>query len=62
MNLKELPEILTITKASKVLSCHPNTLRNWANEGKIKFIRFGKRGDRRFKKDEILKLLKEYKT
>lgn len=56
--LKNYPEILTLQQASKLLNCHPNTLRNWDNKGAIKALRFGKRGDRRFKKSDVLKLMK----
>jgi len=59
MKIDELPEILTLKQACEVLNCHPNTLRNWVNQGKIKAIRFGSRGDRRFMKEEIMKILKE---
>lgn len=59
MKIDELPEILTLKQACEVLNCHPNTLRNWVNQGKIKAIRFGSRGDRRFKEEEIMKILKE---
>lgn len=52
-----MPEILTLKQACEVLNCHPNTLRRWENEGLIQCIRFGKRGDRRFPKAEIQKLL-----
>ena len=58
MNINELPEILTLKQACELLNCHPNTLRNWDNQGKIKSIRFGSRRDRRFKKRDILKLVK----
>ena len=54
----ELPDILTLQQASRLLNCHPNTLRNWDNDGKLKAIRFGSRGDRRYRKADILKLLK----
>jgi len=57
MERKELPDILTLKQASEVLHCHPNTLRTWEREGLIKCIRFGKRGDRRFTKEEITRLL-----
>ena len=60
MKAKELPEILTLKQASEVLNCHPNTLRNWSNEGRIKAIRLGKRGDRRFRKQDIMKMLNDY--
>lgn len=53
----KMPDILTLGQACEVLNCHPNTLRNWDNEGKLKAIRFGSRGDRRFKKSDILQLL-----
>jgi len=54
--IDDLPEILTLQEACEVLNCHPNTLRNWDNEGTLKAIRFGKRGDRRYKKEDILKI------
>lgn len=57
MESKELPDILTLKQACQFLNCHPNTLRNWVNQGKLEAIRFGSRGDRRFKKEEILRLV-----
>jgi len=57
MKLEGLPDILTMKQACKVLNCHPNTLRNWDAERRIKAIRFGTRGDRRFYKADILKLI-----
>ena len=57
MSLEELPEILTLRQACEVLNCHPNTLRKWADEGRLPVIRFGSRGDRRFAKVEIMKLM-----
>jgi len=55
---ENLPEILTLQEACEVLNCHPNTLRNWDNEGTLKAIRFGKRGDRRYRKEDILSIIK----
>ncbi len=51
-------EIITLREACDILGCHPNTLRKWDNNGFLKAIRFGTRGDRRYRKSEILKLLK----
>ncbi len=51
------PSVLTLKQACEILNCHPNTLRNWDNQGILKAIRFGKRGDRRYKKEDILKIL-----
>jgi len=53
----KLPDVLTLKQACGILNCHPNTLRNWDNQGILKAIRFGKRGDRRYKKEDILKIL-----
>jgi len=58
MDSEKLSEILTLKQACELLNCHPNTLRNWENEGIVKCIRFGKRGDRRFRRVDLLKLLK----
>lgn len=57
MKTDDLPDILTLKQASELLNCHPNTLRKWDNEGQLTAIRFGARGDRRFRKEDILKLL-----
>ncbi|MEX1120277.1 MAG: helix-turn-helix domain-containing protein [Candidatus Paceibacterota bacterium] len=58
-NLEDLPEILTLRQAANVLNCHPNTLRNWDNEGVLKAIRIGRRKDRRYKKEDVFKILKQ---
>lgn len=55
--INQLPNVLTLQQACEVLNCHPNTLRNWDNKGTLKAIRFGSRGDRRYKKENILKIL-----
>ena len=57
MDERKFPEILTLQQACELLNCHPNTLRNWDRKGIFKAIRFGKRGDRRYKKKEVFKLI-----
>lgn len=61
MKLKDLPNILTLKQACEALNCHPNTLRNWDNNGFLKAIRFGARGDRRYKRKDIEKILNNRK-
>ena len=50
-------ELLTLRQAAQLLNCHPNTLRNWDYKGLLKAIRIGSRGDRRYKRVDILKIL-----
>lgn len=51
------PELLTLKETCEILKVHPNTLRQWDKKGILKAIRFGVRGDRRYKKEEIIKFL-----
>lgn len=57
MTDQTIPQLLTLSQASKLLSVHPNTLRQWDKKGILQSIRFGQRKDRRYKKEDILKLL-----
>ena len=54
---KELTSLLTLKQASELLNCHPNTLCAWDKSGYLKAIRIGKRGDRRYKKEQIMEVL-----
>jgi len=58
MDKDKLPEILTMKQVCELLNIHPNTLRNWDNKGVLKAIRFGNRRDRRYKKEDILRIIK----
>jgi excisionase family DNA binding protein len=53
-------KIITLREACEILSCHPNTLRKWDNKGYLKAIRFGTRGDRRYKRSDLIKLLNRH--
>jgi len=52
---KRTGELLSVQEAADLLGTHPNTLRRWEKSGKVKSIRVGKRKDRRFNKNELLK-------
>jgi excisionase family DNA binding protein len=56
---KNLPELLTLKEACEILKCHPNTLRQWDKKGILVAVRFGERKDRRYRKEDILKLLEQ---
>jgi len=54
----ELPKLLTIKQAAEVLNVHVETLRRWDKSGKLKAIKLNKRGDRRYKPEDLEKLMK----
>lgn len=56
-SMHDIEKLLTLKQASELLSCHPNTLRAWDKSGYLKAVRIGKRGDRRYKKEQIMEIL-----
>lgn len=59
MDTEKMPQLLTLQEACAILNVHPNTLRKWDKEGKLKAVRFGSRGDRRYKKEDILAFIEK---
>lgn len=57
MNIDKMPELLTLSQVSKILNVHPNTLRNWDANGQLKAVRVGIKKIRRYKREDILKLI-----
>jgi len=55
-SIVEDSKLLSIGKVSKMFGIHQDTLRNWEKEGKIKPLRVGKRGDRRYRPEDIAKI------
>ncbi len=60
--MKEPNDLITIQEAAEMLGVHPETLRRWDRAGKLRAIKIGERGDRRFAKADILKFINEYKS
>jgi len=56
--IDDLDRMLTISKAAVLLGVSPATLRRFANSNQIKAYRVGDRGHRRFRKRDVLALLK----
>ena len=59
-NDEQMDDMLTVREVSRLLHIHPNTLRRWSNKGIIKAYRITLRGDRRFKREDIARLLAEF--
>jgi len=56
---EHISDMLTVREVARLFHIHPNTLRRWANDGRIKAYRITPRGDRRFKREEIVRFLAE---
>ena len=50
-------KLLRIREAAEMLSVNPETLRRWDRSGELKAIKIGKRGDRRYRKEDIERLV-----
>lgn len=50
-------EYLTVRQAASLLQVNPETLRRWDNEGKLSAIKINDRGDRRWRRLDILALI-----
>lgn len=53
---------LTVAEVARELHVHPNTVRNWSRNGALTSYRLGKRRDRRFRWDDVKKLLQVQST
>jgi excisionase family DNA binding protein len=62
VSLDNLPDLLTIKEVSELLRVSPLTIKRWGKKGKLPAIRINSRGDRRYKKEVILRLLGENNT
>ena len=59
MENERMDSMLTLREVAELLHIHPNTLRRWSNNGRIRAYRITPRGDRRFKREEIAHFLAE---
>lgn len=57
INIKDLPDLLTLKEVSELLRVSPLTLKRWGKRGKLPAIRINSRGDRRYRKETVLALL-----
>lgn len=55
----DISPMLTVREVASILGIHANTVRRWSDEGKLRAFRITRRGDRRFKREEIKHFLTE---
>jgi len=49
--------LLTVHEVAQLLHVHPNTVRQWSDHGLIKTYHVGTRGDRRFNREDVNRVL-----
>lgn len=59
MDPKNWPILLNIKQVAQILGVHPDTLRTWDNEDRLKAVRLGSRRDRRWRREDILKIIEK---
>jgi len=56
---RQIGQMMTMREVSELLHIHINTVRRWSDEGLIRYYRVSRRGDRRFRKEDIARFLAE---
>ena len=59
VNDSELEPMLTVREVARLLHIHTNTVRRWVDKGMIRAYRITRRGDRRFRREDIDSFLAE---
>jgi excisionase family DNA binding protein len=57
ISLEDLPDLLTIREVADLLRISPLTIKRWGKKNKLPAIRINSRGDRRYRKEVVLRLL-----
>src|SRR5688572_29225958 len=55
----ESETLLSVAQAAALLGVHPNTIRAWTDAGRLTAYRINSRGDRRFRRGDVIRLLVE---
>src|SRR5688572_28745134 len=55
----ETDTLLSVAQAASLLGVHPNTIRTWTDAGRLTAYRINSRGDRRFRRGDVVRLLVE---
>ena len=58
-DIEQVKKLLSTGDVSRLLNVHPNTVRRWSRSGLLKTYRLGPRGDRRFMREDVQKMLEK---
>jgi excisionase family DNA binding protein len=59
-DVSRVSALYTIKDVSRLLHIHVNTARRWSDQGIIRSYRITRRGDRRFRQEDIARFLARY--
>ena len=59
ISLSNLPDLLTVREVAQILRVSPLTIKRWGKKNKLPAIRINSRGDRRYRKNVVLRILGE---
>jgi excisionase family DNA binding protein len=59
MNSDQLEAMLTARQVADFLQVSISTVRRWSDRGMLQFYRIGSRGDRRYRREDVLRFLHE---
>ena len=57
LDINNLPDTLTVKEVAQLLRLKPISVHRWVHKGTIPVTRINKRGDLRFKREDIEKIL-----
>lgn len=57
LDINNLPDLLTVREVAQLLRVSPLTIKRWGKRGKLPAIRINTRGDRRYRKEQVLWML-----
>jgi excisionase family DNA binding protein len=56
---RQIRPMLTVREVAELLHIHANTVRRWSDRGVLRSFRIARRGDRRFRREDVARFLAE---